>query len=101
MFTAGMSEAGVLADIQSVLGNLRSALDAVNRVYSWSSGIAGSDLVTLGFSSADATALLSAMNDAHAIAQIYSTGQPPGTYPQAASAYPYSASQSAVIGPRT
>jgi hypothetical protein len=103
MFTTGLSQAQVLASIQAKLINLRNAMNDAENLYTWSSGIAATDLENIGFSPNDAVALLSAIADAHALAQIYSTGQPPGVgfggYPQASSAYPYAASQSQVIGP--
>lgn len=79
---------------------LRQAVDAVNDLYGWTAGVAAADLEGLGLSAAWAAQLLSAVADAHAIGQIYATGQPPGTYPQAASAYVYAASQQQVMGPR-
>jgi hypothetical protein len=100
MFNNGMTQGQTLSLVQTKLTNLRAALDVVTDLYGWSSGVAVADLVALGFSSADATTLLSAIADAHALAQIYSTGQPPSTYPQAATTFVYSASQRQVIGPQ-
>lgn len=101
MFTTGLTQGQVLASIQAKLLNLRNALSDVQDLYGWSSGIAATDLETdLGFNAADANALLGAIADANAVAQVYSTGQPPSTYPQAASAYVYAASQRQVIGPQ-
>lgn len=101
MFTTGLTQAQVLASIQAKLLNLRNALEDVQDLYGWSSGISASDLETgLQFSAADAAAILSAISDANAVAQIYETGLPPGTYPQPASAYVYAASQRQVIGPQ-
>lgn len=100
MFNTGLSQAQVLANIQSKLIALRAALEAVQDLESWASGVSAADLVSLGFSTADANTLLSAMADANAVAQVYSTGQPPSTYPQASSAYVYAASQRQVIGPQ-
>jgi len=53
-----------------------------------------------GLSAADALTYLSAVADAAAVASIYSTGQPPGTYPQPASDYVYGATSAQVIGPQ-
>lgn len=100
MFTAGIDEAQVLSLVQGKLVTLRNALEAVADLHGWSSGIAASDLVSLGFSQADANTLLAAIADANAVAQIYSTGLPPSTYPQPGSAYVYAASQRQVIGPQ-
>lgn len=77
----------------------RQALNTLNDLYQWASGVSAADLEAVGFTSADANTLLSAINDAHAEYLIHTTGQPPGTYPQAASAYVYGASQNQVIGP--
>lgn len=100
MFTTGLTQAQVLASIQGKLVNLRNALDAVKDLYGWASGISAADLVALGFSTADAPTLLSAMADANALAQIYETGLPPSTYPQPPSAYVYAATQRQVTGPQ-
>lgn len=90
----------IVGTIQGSLLNLRNSLEAVNDLYSWISGISASDLEAAPFNmdSADASALLSAVADAHALYLISTTGQPPSTYPQAASAYVYSASQTQIIG---
>lgn len=95
----GVTQAFVTNNAQSALSQLRAALERCNDVHLWLAAYASADLVALGFSSADATAILSALADAAALASIYNTGQPPGTYPQAASAYVYGNSQRSVIGP--
>lgn len=100
MFTTGLSQAQILASIQGKLINLRNALDDVANLYDWSSGVSASDLEAIGFNDTDAATLLSAISDANALAQVYHTGEPPETYPQATSDYPYSASQLQVIGPQ-
>ena len=100
MFGTGLTQAQMLATIQGKLISLRNALEGVQALYGWSSGLSAADLEGIGFSPADAGALLSAMADANALAQIYAAGQPPSTYPQAASAYVYAASQRQVIGPQ-
>jgi hypothetical protein len=85
--------------VQSRLVTLRNALDAAVQLQGWASAVAVTDLEGIGFTAADAQALLSAIADANALAQIYLTGLPPSTYPQPASAYVYAASQRAIIGP--
>jgi hypothetical protein len=90
----------VAALITQRLTALRNAVDSINDLYGWTSGIALADLEGLGLSAAWAGNLLSAAADAHALALIYSTGLPPGTYPQPSSAYVYAASQQQVMGPR-
>lgn len=100
MFTTGLTQAQVLASIQAKLLNLRNALADVQDLYGWSSGLAVSDLEGIGFDASDAQEILSAIADANALADIYTTGQPPASYPQAASAYVYATSQRQVIGPQ-
>ena len=77
---------------------LRNAMDAITDLYGWSSGVAASDLEAIGMAAGDASALLTAIADANAVAQIYDTGLPPGSYPQPSSAYVYAASQRQVMG---
>jgi hypothetical protein len=100
MFDSGFSRLQILNNVQSKLVQLRAALEAVNDLYGWASGVSSADLVGIGFSQADANALLSAIADARAEYLIRTTGLPPGTYPQPASAYVYGASQNQVIGPQ-
>jgi hypothetical protein len=95
----GITQAIVTQQVQAKLGALRDALAGVQDMHNWTAGVAGSDLVALGFSSGGASDILSAVADANALAQIYQTGLPPGTYPQPAAAYVYEASQAAVLGP--
>jgi hypothetical protein len=95
----GITQDIVTQRVQATLGALRAALSDVADEYNWTSGVAATDLEALGFTSDGANAILSAVADANALAQIYSTGLPPGTYPQPASAYVYEASQAAVLGP--
>lgn len=100
MFNSGLTQGQVLANIQNRLSALRQALEDVENLYGWSSGVSAADLEGIGFSPSDANSILSAIADANAVGQIYATGQPPSTYPQAASAYVYAASQRQVIGPQ-
>ena len=99
IYAAGITQAYVNNNAQAKLAALRRALHDVQDFYLWLSAYAQSDLVALGFTSADAADVFSAMADANALGQIYLTGQPPGTYPQAASAYVYATSQRVVTGP--
>lgn len=101
IFNSGQLNSGVIAgNVQRKLIVLRDALDDVQQLAGWASGVSGSDLQAIGFSASDATTLLSAIADANALAQIYETGLPPNTYPQPASAYVYAGSQRQVIGPQ-
>jgi hypothetical protein len=100
MFTGSTLNAGVIAGtVQQKLKAHRAALNDLNDLYAWSSGISAADLEGAGFTAADAQELLSALNDAHAEYVLHNTGQPPAAYPQAASSYMYAASQNQVIGP--
>ena len=96
----GITQAQIAQQAQAEFIALREALAAVADFYAWISGVAAADLEALGFSDADAGSLASAAADANALAQIYSTGLPPGSYPQPASAYVYAASQRQIIGPQ-
>jgi hypothetical protein len=101
IFNAAQQVSGsVIINVQAKLVALRKAFDDIATLYAWSSGVSSADLQAIGFSAADAATILSAIADAHAEYLIRTTGQPPGTYPQAASAYVYAASQTQVIGPQ-
>jgi hypothetical protein len=95
----GITQSVVTNNAQQKLANLRNALDDCEGMYLWLSAYSSTDLVNMGFSSGDATDILTAFADANALYQIYSTGLPPGTYPQPSSAYVYAASQRVIIGP--
>lgn len=101
MFTNGMTQAQILASVQGKLNNLANAFEDINKLYRWSSSLAAADLeaAPLSFSAADATAIQTAINDAHAEFMIHTTGQAPGTYPQVTGPYTYGTSQSALLGP--
>lgn len=95
-----ISPSSISQDVVNVLINLRDALHSADYLQQWMSGLSPSDLTAIGFSATDAGTIMSAVADAAALYSLYRTGQPPATYPQAASAYPYSASQSRVIRDR-
>lgn len=97
--STNMTAQSVTQRVQALLRNLHDALDDVQSLYYWSSGLSQADLTAIGFSAADASTILSAISDANAVSQIFRTGLPPATYPQPASAYPYMASQNQVVGP--
>lgn len=96
-----LNSAIIWFNIQAALKAHRDALSLINQEYAWASEISAADLEAAPFnmSASDATALLTAINDAHAEYLLYTTGLPPVSYPQPASAYIYQASQAAVIGP--
>jgi hypothetical protein len=101
-FTAGITEAYIVNNAQNALVQLRDALDRVNDFYLWLSAYAATDLeaAPISMDSVSAGNLLSAFADAHALYQIYTTGQAPGAYPQVTGTpYVYAASQRIVIGP--
>jgi len=99
--TTGLSTSQVQSLIQQKLLTLRNALSDITELHTWTSGLAQADMETAaGLSAADALTYLSAVADAAAVASIYSTGQPPGTYPQPASEYVYGATSAQVIGPQ-
>jgi hypothetical protein len=96
-----MTPAQVATNIQQRLLALRAALEGVEDLYGWTSGLTAADLAAAsGYSEDDAPAVLSAVADANALAQIANTGLPPSTYPQPSTAYVYAASQRQVIGPQ-
>lgn len=99
IFAAGITQAYVTNNAQAKLAALRRALHDVQDMYLWLAAYAVADLVALGFTSADAQDIFTAMADANAVGQIYLTGLPPGTYPQPGSAYVYATSQRVVTGP--
>jgi primosomal protein N'' len=99
VFTTGQNVQNVLQNVTQTLNQLRAALEQAQNTYKWTSGLQVSDLVTLGFTTADAQSILSACADANALASFYNTGLPPGTYPQPPSAYIYGASVATILGP--
>lgn len=97
----GLTQGQVVSIIQQALVAHRAALENLQNIYRWTSGLSVPDMVTAtGLSTADATVYLSAIADANAEAQIHFTGLPPGTYPQPASDYVYAATQAQVTGPQ-
>lgn len=98
---SSITQAQVVQLVQQRLLALRAALDGVNDLFGWTSGVSAADLVTLGFSQADAGQILSAVADAHAEYLVHTTGQAPSTYPQVTGTpYVYAASQRLVLGPQ-
>jgi hypothetical protein len=100
-FTAGITEQYIVNNAQATLQQLRDALTRVNDFYLWLSAYAATDLeaAPVSMDSVSAGNLLAAFADAHAMYQIFLTGQAPSTYPQVGTPYVYSASQRIVIGP--
>jgi hypothetical protein len=102
-FPAGITAAYIVNNAQAKLAALRRALEDVTDYKAWLDTVSAADLeaspISLDASSADA--IKSAFADADALARIYLTGLPPGTYPQPPQAYVYASSQRVVIGPLT
>lgn len=95
MFGA-ISQAQVTASAQQKFTALRQALEDCADFYQWISAYTASDLSTaLGFTSADATSLLTAAADANELASLYDGGAL-GAYTLP---YNFSASQRVIIGP--
>ena len=95
IYSAGITQAYVNNNVQTKLLALRSALNNVNDLYLWLSAYAQSDLVTLGFTAADAADVFSAVADAHELYVLF-TGGGLGTYTLP---FNFSASQRIVTGP--
>lgn len=100
-FPAGITSQYIVNNAQAKLAALRNALTQCEQFYQWLSAYSAADLeaAPVSLDAVSAPAIFSAFADANALYQIFMTGQPPGTYPQASSAYVYAASQRVVIGP--
>ena len=100
-FPAGITEQYIVNNAQAKLAALRDALIACDQFNQWLITNAQADLeaAPISMDATSTAALFSAFADAHALYQIYTTGLPPGTYPQPASAYIYATSQRTVVGP--
>ena len=93
----GITQAYVTNNAQAKLLALRRALEDVADFRQWLSAYSSSDLVALGFTQADADAVLSAFADANELAVLYNGGGL-GSYTLP---YNFSASQRIIIGPLT
>lgn len=93
----GITQAYVVNNAQAKLQALRRALEDVQDFHQWLAAYADTDLVALGFTQADADAVLSAFADASELATLYNGGGL-GAYTLP---YNFSASQRIVIGPLT
>lgn len=80
--------------------NLRDTFESIADMEAWMSAQSDGDLEGLGFTAGDLSMIRAALADANAIGLIFTTGLPPGTYPQPPSAYIYAASVRAIIGPK-
>lgn len=101
IFTAGNANVDTIVNrTTQFMINMRDNFEGIIDMQAWVSAQSDAQLEALGFSAGDLTMLRSALADANAMAQIYLTGLPPGTYPQPASAYVYATSMRAIIGPQ-
>ena len=101
-FPAGVTLQYIVNNAQTKLAAVRNALESADNMYQWLSGLAAADLeaAPVSMDATSAGALLAAFADAHALYQVFLTGQAPSTYPQVTGTpYVYAASQRAVIGP--
>jgi len=101
IFTAGDANVGTVVNrTTQFLVNMRDTFTEIVDMYKWVSAQTDADMEAIGFTAGDLPMIRSALADANALAQIYLTGLPPGTYPQPGSAYIYATSMRAIIGPR-
>lgn len=101
IFSSGNINVGNIANKAVTLcAGLRNILQEISDLQSYLSAQTDADLIALGFTAADLSFVRSAIADANALAQIFRTGLPPGTYPQPASAYVYAASMRQITGPQ-
>jgi hypothetical protein len=100
-FPAGITQAYIVNNAQAKLATLRNALEDCENFYQWLITNAQADIEAspISMDTASTSALFTAFADANAVYQIYTTGLPPGTYPQPPSAYTYATSQRVIIGP--
>jgi hypothetical protein len=100
-FPAGITQQYIVNNAQTKLATLRNALEDCENFYQWLVTNAQTDIEAspISMDTASTSALFAAFADANALYQIYSTGLPPGTYPQPTSAYTYATSQRVIIGP--
>jgi hypothetical protein len=98
----GVTQQQVLGNVQQGLMQLRAALAGIKNLHGYTSALSAADLEGIGFSPADANAILSAMADAYVFVELYEDGTIPPSYgytiPQAP--YIFSNSQRSVIGPQ-
>lgn len=92
-----ITQDNVATGAQSRLMTLRRALEAVADFYTWISAYTAADLVALGFTEADAEALLSAFADANELASLYNGNALDSSYTLP---YNFSTSQRKIIGPQ-
>lgn len=98
MIATGLSQSQVQNLVQQRLIALRNALDDVQKLYGWTSGLSPADLSTAsGWSTGDATGVQAAVADANGLAIIAQTGTDPRN---PGANYVYLASIRGVVGPQ-
>lgn len=102
-FIVGITQQSVVNNAQTKLAALRRALDDIHDFRQWLAAYSATDLTAapVNMDSASATALFSALADADALYQLYTTGaltSPPSGYTTPGT-YSFGASQRVVIGP--
>lgn len=101
IFTAGNANVDTVVNrSQQFMINLRDTFESIADMQAWVVAQSDADMESIGFTAGDLSMLRSALADAAALGLIYTTGLPPGTYPQPASAYVYASSQRQIIGPK-
>jgi hypothetical protein len=101
IFTAGDANISTIVNrATQFMVNLRDNFKEIADLEAWISAQSDADMEALGFSAGDLSMVRSALADANALGLIFSTGLPPGTYPQPGTAYVYATSMRAIIGPR-
>ena len=95
---ANINTGSIAGKAVALCTTLRNTLEDIKDLQAYLSAQTDADLQALGFSASDLSFLRSAVADGNALAQIYLTGLPPGTYPQPASAYIYANSMRQIIG---
>jgi hypothetical protein len=101
IFTAGDANAGTIVNrATQFMINLRQTFADISALQAWIVAQSDSDMESIGFTAGDLSMIRSAIADANALGLIFTTGLPPGTYPQPGSAYVYATSMRAIIGPR-
>ena len=102
MFAENGTQGNIMMRSQDIFHRLRTALNDAADFYAWLSAQTDADLGeggTVNFKPQDLQFLRGAYADVMAWRAIGQNQLPPPTYPQPASAYPYFANVTQVIGP--
>ncbi len=98
-----ITPAGILANVQGNLKQLRNSLYVAGEHKLWLAAYAQTDFTgaPVSLPTQDVSDMFTAVADADAMRLFFLTGQPPPSYPQAVSAYIYAASVGRVVGSLT